>query len=408
MLVAELNAQSYAPRVVPVPRVAPAPQPAKLHARRKSRMAVRVLSEAPRGRTKIAWGAAPGRRTKSIPIHPLATAAARPQQSPRGKKRFLATATWGCAPGCLSAAPLGLDAAPGQASTRKVTPRCAFGHAQPENLRASARNPKSYTGHREDGTRKRIHAPNGAREEDGANSKTYSPRVACAPRVASAPQPAKLHSQASGARSQPENLRAPPSAGAGGSAGNPQSYTPGESHAWPSQAPRGRTKIAWGAAPGRRTLFLFTSWRLLRLGRSSRQGERSGFWPRLPGAAPQAVLGPPPWGSMQRPVKLQPAKLHRGVHLGTLNSKTYALPPAPALGEAPATPGCALYPLRAITPATRDRQAKRISAPPILLRQVQLAGRGEPQAVHFTAMLDPDFAGTLQQLLGAQHAGPIP
>jgi|GEM_PF-3931075 len=78
--------------------------------------------------------------------------------------------------------------------------------------------------------------------------------------------------------------------------GNPKTKTGSST----SEAPKGRTTIAWGAAPGLRSLFLFTPWRLLRLRRSRRQGMEAigatSTWGCAPGC-PSAPLR----DSMQRP-----------------------------------------------------------------------------------------------------------
>jgi len=223
----------------------------------------------PEGAHSDSLGRSP-RSAIPILVHPLAPAAAKPQQAPRGMEAIWATSTWGCAPGCPRAPLRDSMQRLGGVSTRKVTSHnpknCASPPApalpgtsapQPEDLRAS---PSA-----------------GASRDLRAPTRKVTER-----RQRTGPYP------------QPEDLRVPPSAGAPRDFRAPTRkvthltvFYVAEDRVL-TEAPKGRTTIAWGAAPGLRSLFLFTPWRLLRRSRSRRQGDGSdmgyvylGLRPRL-------------------------------------------------------------------------------------------------------------------------------
>ena len=74
----------------------------------------------PEGAHSDSLGRSP-RSAIPILVHPLAPAAAKPQQAPRGMEAIWATSTWGCAPGCPRAPLRDSMQRLGGVSTRKVT-----------------------------------------------------------------------------------------------------------------------------------------------------------------------------------------------------------------------------------------------------------------------------------------------
>jgi len=235
------------PEDLRVPPIAGASRDLRAPTRKVTRLTIfyvaedRVLSEVPKGRTQIAWGAAPGLRSLFLftPWRLLRRSRSRRQ----GMEAIGATSTWGCAPGCPSAPLRDSMQRRGGDSTRKVTTRHQRTCHNPTTRRL-ARFPQ----------RRRSPGP------PRPNPQSYIAATANSPQATT------------------RRIARPPIAGASRDLRAPTRkvthltvFYVAEDRVV-TEAPKGRTTIAWGAAPGLRSLFVFTPWRLLRRSRSRRQG----------------------------------------------------------------------------------------------------------------------------------------